>query len=266
MHVQNALNYAALMRDRMEFLEYEQMSDPEKIAHLDAHHFDVLEAAEKSTSSDKQTAPFTDFATCLKKGVDINADDLAPFLRGGEKELNLGDGILPNSGKTGRVNLQSELSWIHASLSIRSLSEQDLKTLGYFKKILFYENSVSFSGSDPFREAATKLLQTKLESSPDGPINVATTWETIKDLTDLEADKAELEALQARNMAFMLETGQHEVQEWNTGSPGYKLYSGWAPNLVTRGGQTEKYFMRMFGLTADEVAEWVTMQAKYNDI
>lgn len=34
--------------------------------------------------------------------------------------------------------------------------------------------------------------------------------------------------------------------------------------MVTRGGQTEKYVMLMFGLTAAEVAEWVTIQAKYN--
>jgi hypothetical protein len=269
MHVQNALNYAALMRDRMEGrmgdLKYEQMSPQDQIKHLDAHHFDVLEAAEKSTSSDKQTAPFTDFATCLKKGVDINADDLAPFLRGGVKELNLDKGILPNSEKKGRVSLHSELSRIHASLSIRSLSEQDLKILGDFKKILFYTDSVSLSENDAFREAATQLLQTKLESSTGSPINLDTTWEMIAALSSSEADKAELQALQARNRAFMLETGQHEVQEWNTGSPGYKLYSGWPANLVTRGGQTEKYFMRMFGLTADEVAEWVTMQAKYND-
>jgi len=107
------------------------------------------------------------------------------------------------------------------------------------------------------------LMRDRMEGQLEGTINLNTTWEMIIDPKTTKDDK---EALQARNRAFMLETGQHEVQEWNTGSPGYKLYSDTLPNLVTRGGQTEEYFMRMFGLTKLAVATLVTIHAKFNAI
>ena len=83
-------------------------------------------------------------------------------------------------------------------------------------------------------------------------------------LTDPNISPEDKAALQEENRTFMLETGQHDVQEWNTGSPGYKLYSDFVPNRFTGGGQTETYFMEMFGLTEKQVAEQITMQAKYN--
>ena len=251
MHVQNALNYAALMRDRMDVrmgdLKYKQMSPQDQIKHLDAHHFDVLEAAAK----DIHVTEVTDFIKCIKeKGASLTASDLKPFLKDESKALNLEHG--QNAPGTKLTAIYGQL----LQNPKETLSEENFHTFAEIKNILLISGQGSLSNQDDFMADASRKLKEKKG------IGVASTWEMITDLTNSEADKAEL---QARNRAFMLETGQHEVQEWNTGSPGYKLYSGTLPNLVTRGGQTEKYFMRMFGLTADEVAEWVTMQAKYND-
>lgn len=99
------------------------------------------------------------------------------------------------------------------------------------------------------------------ENPSESPVDVKSTWEMLKSPDTPSEMKTEL---QARNKVFMSETGQHNVQEWNTGSPGYKLYSDTLPNLFTRGGQTESYFSNMFGLTKAEVGNQLTMQAKFN--
>jgi hypothetical protein len=252
MHVNNSLNYAGLMRDRMDGrmgdLKYEQMSEPEKIKHLDAHHFDVLEAAAEEVKTTEVTA----FLACIKNVEVLTAESLKPFLQDGAKELNL-----PH----GKNALGTKLRAIYEQLSQnpnKTLSKENVNTLAEIKNDLLVSGQGSLSKQDSFMAAAIAKFKEKNGSSSMG---VKSTWEMIIDPKTTKDDKA---ALQARNKAFMLETGQHEVQEWNTGSPGYKLYSDTLPNLVTRGGQTEKYFMSMFGLTKLEVATLVTMQAKFN--
>ena len=122
------------------------------------------------------------------------------------------------------------------------------------------QNSLNYATL--MRDNMASAVKAKLNpDTKSGPIDVRSSWEMIQDPKTTSTEKKDL---QARNKTFMSETGQHNVQEWNTGSPGYKLYSDTMPNLVTRGGQTESYFMEMFGSTKEQVANELTMQAKFN--
>ena len=246
MHVQNSLNYAGLMRDRMEGrmegrmgdLKYEKMSNQNQIKHLDAHHFDVLEAVAK----DVHVTEVTDFIKCIKeKGTSLTASDLKPFLTDGDKPLNL---------STAQGNAVKAFTY--------PLTVDSLTTLDLLKTSLLFSGQGALSSQTSFMDKALLKLKEKNGSSSMG---VKSTWEMIIDPQTSATDKVNL---QTRNEKFMTGTGQHEVQEWNTGSAGYKLYSDTLPNLLTRGGQTESYFMTMFGGTKADVANTVTMQAKYN--
>ncbi len=119
-------------------------------------------------------------------------------------------------------------------------------------------------------------------SSEFSSFNTKTTYEEILENFDsfdsydnVTIDKntktlAKIESLQNRNLIFLLESGQLEVQEQNTGSKGYKTYGDKMPqfitgNLKSEGGKTTEMIQLYTGLTQDEVANKITRTAKYND-
>ena len=110
------------------------------------------------------------------------------------------------------------------------------------------------------------LMSERMEAAVNSDAPIPTTIDTRDALAMIRNNQSGdpfVKELQERNKEFMLHSGQHEVQEWNTGSPGYKLYSDRLPNLVT-GGQTEGYFSELTGMSKQEGKEQITMQAKYN--
>lgn len=168
----------------------------------------------------------------------------------------------------GSYNIRDEKGWWRADQAytltekIAFLTElnRDINTCncasGKDRTGMHLQNSLSYAS----------LMSERMEGAVNSNAPIPTTIDTRDALAMIRDNKygdPSVQDLQARNKDFMLHSGQHEVQEWNTGSPGYKLYSDTLPNLVT-GGQTEGYFSELTGMSKQEGKEQITMQAKFN--
>ena len=168
----------------------------------------------------------------------------------------------------GSYNIRDEKGWWRADQAytltekIAFLTELngDINTCncasGKDRTGMHVQNSLSYAS----------LMSERMEEAVNSNAPIPTTIDTRDALAMIRDNKygdPSVQDLQARNKDFMLHSGQHEVQEWNTGSPGYKLYSDTLPNLVTW-GQTEGYFSELTGMSKQEGKEQITMQAKFN--
>jgi len=238
MHVQNALSYAARMHMHAIKMQVNYWDPHNRLDYYKSNHFDILEAVAK----EKIFSEVTDFIKLIEQTPkNISADTLALFL-GGDKQLNL-------SGK-----LATDLDAIHKEFEDDSnyqLTADNKRLLSDIVQFLLTSHGGIIQYIAVFDEAFKEKFPTCDVKSP---------WELLTDPNISSEDKARI---QKQNRDFMLNSGQHEVQEWNTGSPGYKLYSDKRVNIFT-GGQTKDYFGLMFGLDRQQVSHYVTMQAKFN--